>query len=88
MSNINGKWSREVNDFAQVTLRPLKTPCYRPAEEIENERKRILKRMENRRLQLLAEVKQTAQNENHSQQSLGDPNDFDNEFQIKRRRTN
>ena len=44
--------------------------------------------MENRRLQLLAEVKQTAQNENHSQQSLGDPNDFDNEFQIKRRRTN
>ena len=84
------RWNRVSNGQEKASLRPLKTICYRPEEEIVKERRRLLNRLEKKRLEALEEMTHTCivHLNNLSQQSIGNPEDFDNEFSpVKKRKT-
>ena len=84
------RWNRTSNALEKASLRPLKTICYRPEEEIEKERRRLLNRLEKKRLEFFEETTNyaTCNFKALSQQSLGNPEDFDNEFSpVKKRKT-
>ena len=82
------RWNRITNGMETASLRPLKPICYRPAEEIEKERRRLLNRLEKKRRDALIEITKHFNLKNQSQQSLGNPEDFDNEFSpVKKRKT-
>ena len=88
MSEI--RWQRISNGMNGTSLRPLKPICYRPLEEIEKERRRLLNRLEKKRQEALIEITNHFQMKIScsSQQSLGNPEDFDNEFSpVKKRKT-
>ena len=78
------RWQRISNGMKETSLRPLKPICYRPLEEIEKERRRL----EKKRQAALIEITKHFQLNYSSQQSLGNPEDFDNEFSpVKKRKT-
>ena len=82
------RWQRISNGMKETSLRPLKPICYRPLEEIEKERRRLLNRLEKKRQAALIEITKHFQLKCSSQQSLGNPEDFDNEFSpVKKRKT-
>ena len=82
------RWNRTSTGSEKASLRPLKTICYRPEEEIEKERRRLLNRLEKKRFEVFEAVTKYADLEALSQQSLGNPEDFDNEFSpVKKRKT-
>ena len=86
MSEI--RWQRISNEMKETSLRPLKPICYRPLEEIEKERRRLLNRLEKKRQEALIEITKNFHLKCSSQQSLGNPEDFDNEFSpVKKRKT-
>ena len=81
------RWNRTSNGSEKASLRPLKEICYRPAEEIEKEKRRLLNRLEKKRFQVFEEITKYADLKALSQQSLGNPDDFDNEFSpVKKRK--
>ena len=82
------RWQRISNGMKETSLRPLKPICYRPLEEIEKETRRLLNRLEKKRQAALIEITKHFQLNYSSQQSLGNPEDFDNEFSpVKKRKT-
>lgn len=84
------RWNRVSNGQEKASLRPLKTICYRPEEEIVKERRRLLNRLEKKRLEALEEMTHTCivHLNNLSQQSIGNQEDFYNEFSpVKKRKT-
>ena len=78
-----------VNLLMQHILQFLmRTICYRSLEEIEKETRRLLNRLEKKRQAALIEITKHFQLNYSSQQSLGNPEDFDNEFSpVKKRKT-
>ena len=86
MSEI--RWNRITNGMEKASLRPLKPICYRPVEEIEKERKRLLNRLKKKRQEAMAQMTnfRNLKTVTWSQQSLGNPEDFDNEFSLAKKR--